>query len=172
MLHFQQQRELVAAQASQGIAFAQLAFEQLGQLAQQFIARRVAAGVVNHLELIKIHVTQRMFPILLQRRQQRVLQAPLELAPVDESRQAIVAGLINQARGGLIDFFLHLALHGLEMGRHVIDATLQRAKFGLAVLLDSFVQVSLADAAHRVGQGQNRPRDLTADAPGKIETDP
>ena len=63
---FQQQCELVAPQARQGIAFPQLAFEQQRQLAQQFVTRHMATGIVDHLELVEIHVAQGMFPILLQ----------------------------------------------------------------------------------------------------------
>jgi hypothetical protein len=96
----------------------------------------------------------------------------LEFAAVDQSGQRIMAGLIDQTRRGLVDFFLHLLLHGLQMGRHVVDAALQHPQFGLPGLFHPLVEVPLADSAHRVGQRQNRAGNLTPDAPGEKKTDP
>ena len=81
-----------------------------------------------------------------------MLQPLFELATIDQARQRIVAGLIHQPCGGLVDLLPHLVLHGLQVRRHVIDAALQDAQFGRPALFHPLVQVALGNAAHRVGQ--------------------
>ena len=110
-----------------------------------------------------------MLPPLQLGRQQRALEPLLELAAVDQPGQRVVAGLVDQPRGGLVDPFLHLVLHRLQVRSHVIDAALQPAQFGLPGLLHPVAEMPLADAADRAGQGQDRPGDLAPDAPREVE---
>ena len=51
---FQQNAELIPSQSRQGVAFAQTGLQQRTDMAQQLIACRMAAGVVNQLELIQV----------------------------------------------------------------------------------------------------------------------
>ncbi len=55
---FHQHCKFVAANARHRVASAHLAFQQCGDLPQQFIPRNMPAGVIDELELIKIQETQ------------------------------------------------------------------------------------------------------------------
>jgi hypothetical protein len=46
--------KLVTAQAGQGVVFTQLAAQALAQLAQQFVAKGMAEGVVDVLEVVQV----------------------------------------------------------------------------------------------------------------------
>src|SRR5690606_24340015 len=52
----QQHGELVAADARQGVVFAQLPAQEKGELAQQFVAGDVAGAVVDRLEVVQVEV--------------------------------------------------------------------------------------------------------------------
>ena len=93
----QQHTELVAAEPRQGIAPADLRLEQIAELMQQGIAGAVAAGVVDDLELVEVQVQQRIGCLAGFRALQRPLEAALELAPVDQPRENVVAGMITEA---------------------------------------------------------------------------
>ena len=56
----QQHAELVAAQARERVAAAHARLQHAGDLLQQLVAGRMAAGVVDHLELVEVEVQQRM----------------------------------------------------------------------------------------------------------------
>ncbi len=159
----------VAAEARQGVAFAQVALQEQCQLTQQLVARGMATGIVDDLELVEVHVAQHVLAPLLQGGLQGAFEAQLELAPVDESGKRVVARLVDQPRGGHVDLFLHLAMHRLQMRGHVVDAALQHAQFRIAVLRDALVEMPLADAADGMGQGEDRPGDLATDAPGQVQ---
>ncbi len=64
---------------------------------QQGVAGAVAAGVVDDLELVEVQVQQRIGRLAGPRAFQCPLEAALELAPVDESRENVVAGVITEA---------------------------------------------------------------------------
>ena len=115
---FKQHREFVAADARQGIAFADFLTQLMRDLAQQFVAGIMAAGIVNDLKLIKIYKEQRMHFSVLLRAQQRALQAILKLAAIDQAGEHIVACLIGYLRRCMIDFFLQVFLRSLERLRH------------------------------------------------------
>jgi hypothetical protein len=53
-----QDAEFIAAQPRDGVAGAYVRLQQPGDVAQQAVAGRVAAGVVDHLELVQVHVQQ------------------------------------------------------------------------------------------------------------------
>ncbi|MCY1391745.1 hypothetical protein D3C76_421830 [compost metagenome] len=90
---FQQDAKLVAAQARQGIAFAQPRLQQGADMPQQFVARRMAAGIVDQLELIQIEEHQGMAPRVAGQAVQRLFQAIFEFTAVGESGQGIVGRL-------------------------------------------------------------------------------
>ena len=105
---FQQHRELVAAQARHAVAVADRGAQDAGDLAQQLIARRMAAGVVDDLEVIQIQIQQRVRHRLSARPHQSGVEPPLELAARDEAGERIVARLTQllarlvEARGGVV----------------------------------------------------------------------
>ena len=83
----QQHAELVAAQSRERVAFAQALLQHDADLAHEFVARGVAAGVVDDLELVEVEIHHRVVAALLARARERAIQAMLELAPVDEPGQ-------------------------------------------------------------------------------------
>ncbi|MNN11449.1 hypothetical protein D3C81_1244070 [compost metagenome] len=95
----EQHAELVAAKARQRIAAAQLAAHDLGHLPDQLVAGGMAAGVVDHLELVEVQVHQRMGDALRMRPRDRGTDTALELGAVDQAGQSVVAGLVRQPRG-------------------------------------------------------------------------
>lgn len=91
----QEQTEFVAAQPCQGVPLPDSAGEYVAHLAQHFITRGVARRVVDDLELIEIQVTEYVRNSMLAASTQGMLQAALELAPVDKPRQGIVIGMMQ-----------------------------------------------------------------------------
>ena len=83
--------------------------EQARHLLEHLVAGQVPAGVVDHLELVEVEIEEGVQPPLLAGRGQAVLEAPLELAAVDQAGQRIVPREID-----------HLALHAPEQG-HVLE---------------------------------------------------
>ena len=95
----QQQRELVAADASRGVGVAHRLFDDGGDLAQHVVAGGVPAGVVHHLEPVEVQVAQGMGRIARLSGVHRLAQPALELAPVHEAGERIVTGLIGHLPG-------------------------------------------------------------------------
>ena len=96
---FQQHAEFVAAEPRERVAFAELALEQQADLAQELVARRVAAGIVDLLEAVKIQIEHRRGADRARRAlAERRLQPVLELAPVGEPGQRIVPRLMRKLR--------------------------------------------------------------------------
>src|SRR5579871_4414759 len=102
----QQHAELIAAQVRKQIPFAQLPAHQPGDLADELIAGRMTARVVDHLELIEVEIQKRRItaraPLLLDRRG----EPGFEFAAVAQPRERIVRRLILEAA--------HDALTGLR----------------------------------------------------------
>ena len=92
----QQHAELVAAEPRHGIAPADLRLEQRADLAEQRIAGAVAAVVVDDLELIEIDVAQRERSLARPRALDRALQPRLELAPIHQPGQDVVARVVRE----------------------------------------------------------------------------
>ena len=67
-----------------------------GHLPQQLVAGRVAAGVVDDLELVEIEIQHGVVRVAVAVVGQDPLQPVLELAPVDEPRQRVVAREMRQ----------------------------------------------------------------------------
>ncbi len=92
----EQDSEFVAAEAREGIAPAHLRFEQGADLAEQRVAGAVAAGVVDDFELIQIQAAERIRGLACLGALERALHAVLELAPIDEAREHVVARVIGE----------------------------------------------------------------------------
>ena len=105
----EQDAELVAAQARQRVALAQMALQHAADLAQHLVARLVATGVIDELELVHVHIQQRSLAPHGAGLGQQGFQAVLELAPIDQAGERIVAGLPRQ--------LLHIVL----LARHVVQ---------------------------------------------------
>src|SRR5690606_6799102 len=95
----EQDAKLVSAQASQQIAAAHAASKQRRQLAQQFIAGDMAAGVVDDLELIEIEIAQDAWISLVTARLQQQFETALEFGAVNQAGQGIMSSLIGQLAG-------------------------------------------------------------------------
>lgn len=89
----QKNAEFVAAQAGQGVCLTQVVQQQTADLAQHFIARRMAAGLVDELELVQIHVQQGCGPQPVLALVEQALQAALEFHAVLQPGQAVMAGM-------------------------------------------------------------------------------
>src|SRR5690606_27773637 len=92
----EQHAEFVAAQPRHGVAPADLRLEQRAHLAEQGIARAVAAVVVDDLELIQVDVTERERRFAGAGALERALQARLELAAIDETGEDVVTRVIGK----------------------------------------------------------------------------
>jgi hypothetical protein len=95
----EQQAELVAAEPAERVPVANVMTQQVGELSQQLVAGDVTAGIVDHLELIEVQVSQHVSPAALARALQGICQAPFELPAVDEFGQRIVLGLVLDLSG-------------------------------------------------------------------------
>ena len=91
----EQHRELVAADARDGVRIAHALLQQRRDLAQQVVAGDVPARVVDELESIEIEVAHDVADAFAARRVERRLEAPLELRTIDEARQRVMARLIR-----------------------------------------------------------------------------
>ena len=56
----------------------------------------MSAGIVDHLELVKVQIENRMVPANLSGGFQSKAQASFELGPIDQSSKRVVAGLGEQ----------------------------------------------------------------------------
>src|SRR5215472_3173590 len=88
--------ELVTAQARERIPPADLRFEQRPDLAEERVAGAVTAGVVDDLELVDVEVAECVGRLARLGALQRPLEAALELAPVHEPGEQIVARVIGE----------------------------------------------------------------------------
>src|SRR5690606_12378801 len=106
----EQHGELVAAEPRDHVLAAHARLQDLRELPPQEIARRVAARVVDDLELIEIHVEQRVRQrAFLPYRTHRRREPLLELAAVDEAGQRVVARVVGE-----LAVQLPLAAHVVE----------------------------------------------------------
>ena len=92
----EQHAELVAAEARERVAPADLGLQQRADLAEQRVAGAVAAGVVDDLELVEVEVAQRVGRLARLGAAQRPLEPLLELAAVDEAGQHVVARVVGE----------------------------------------------------------------------------
>jgi hypothetical protein len=93
----QQHRELVAAQARDGVAGAQRAGDPLGEGDEQLVADGVAEAVVDLLELVEVEEQQRAAVLRLAAgTPQRLLDAVNEQRPVGQPGEGVVQRLVLQ----------------------------------------------------------------------------
>ena len=95
----QQDPELVAAEPADRVGVTHRVLDQPGDLAQHAVAGDVPALVVDGLEAIEVQVAEHVMAALRVRGLQRLLQAPLELAAIDQARQRVVARLVGHLLG-------------------------------------------------------------------------
>jgi hypothetical protein len=76
---------------------ARATLEQRADLAEQRVAGAVAAGVVDDLELVEVDVAERVRGLARLGALQRPLEPGLELAPVDEPGQHVVARVVRES---------------------------------------------------------------------------
>src|SRR5689334_7893132 len=69
---------------------------RMASSSQQRIARAVAACVVDDLELIDIEIAQGVGGLACLRALERALQSALELAPIHQPSEQVMAGVIGQ----------------------------------------------------------------------------
>src|SRR5688572_20518356 len=91
----EQHRELVAADACNGVRIADALLQKRSDLTQQIVAGNVPARVVDELESVEIEIADDVADAFAARGIERRLEPPLELSAVDEARQRIVARLIR-----------------------------------------------------------------------------
>ena len=121
----EQQPELVAAQACHGVVLAHPLVQARGELAQQLVAGRMAAGVVDHLELVEVEVGQRMRAGFLTQGAQQAGEPALELEAVDQAGQRVVGGLVGHLLGDA-----PLLGHVVQHQHHAGDAAVAVAQRG------------------------------------------
>ena len=92
----QQDAELVAAEAGQGVGLAQDALDAGGDLLQQEIAVVVAQGVVDGLEAVQVDHEQGQQAVLALGAVDGLAQAVLQQHPVGEMGEGVVQGLVFQ----------------------------------------------------------------------------
>ena len=93
---FQQDRELVAAQARQRVAFPQAAGQPLRRGHQQGVAGLVAQAVVDDLKVVQVYEQDGDGRVAPPGPLERVFQAVPEEGAVGQARQGIVEGLMGQ----------------------------------------------------------------------------
>ena len=106
----QHERELLAAHAAQHVGGAQVQGDELGELAQQLVARRVAVGVVHALEVVQIDHQHGGGAAFLPELLQPVRALFEEGAAAKHAGQRVVAC-------GVVQLAQQLVAHGLE-ARH------------------------------------------------------
>ena len=108
----QQQQELLAAIAAGHVGGTRLLAQHRRQVLEDFVARLVAVGIVDALEMVEIdqHQAQRV-PLALAVRQIAV-HGGIEIAPVVETGQRVAVGLLAEPRLQGVDF-IELAVQRL-----------------------------------------------------------
>ena len=134
----QEQDELVAAQAGDGVAVAHARLQALGDLLQQPVAQAVAQGVVDDLEAIEVEEQDGQPRRAAVRLGHRDGEAVVEQQPVGQAGEGVVVGEL-----------LDLLLGALALGHVERDPEGGRA----AAVLDGAGRRSRASAPRRRGAG-------------------
>src|SRR6185312_13097711 len=129
---FEQDPELVAAQPGQGIALAHHGLQKRGDLLEHLVARQMAAGVVDHLELVEVEIEESVLALLLPGAVEAELETLLELPAVDQAGERVVAGEVD-----------HLPLQAPELGDVLED---EDAAGGVAL--------AVLNRSHGIAQGE------------------
>src|SRR6516225_5534109 len=135
--------ELVATEPRERIAPADLRFEQRPDLSEERVPCAVAAGVVDDLELVDVEVAERVGRLACLGALERALEAALELAPVHEPGEQVVARVVGEAAIELARL-THIVEHQ-HPARDVARAIADRGRGALDVELVAIA----ADQQHR-----------------------
>ncbi len=157
----QQHAEFVAAQAGHRAAVADHVLQQGADAAQQLVAGQVAAGVVDQLELVQVHIAEGVGGALAGGLLQAALEVAVEGLAVEQPGGFVVAGLVGQLQRqqALVRHVLKHQ-HGADDARVVVADRRADAFDGVAPPVAPFERQPLrqADAhplrdgaAHRVG---------------------
>ena len=95
----QQDAEFVAAEARDRVGVAHRLADERRDLAQHVVAREMAARVVDGLEAVEVEVAHHVDLAAGPRNFERLAEAALELAAVDESGQCVVTRLVGHLLG-------------------------------------------------------------------------
>ncbi len=95
MLH--EHGEGVAADAGEGVAASNLPAQQLGELLEQQVTRRVAPSIVDGPETIHVHVAESMLGFFGAGGIENALQALQESLPIDEPGESVVTRQVRHA---------------------------------------------------------------------------
>src|SRR4030095_10977791 len=90
-----QDAKLIATQPRQRIARTQLGAQESGDLSQQVVSSGVTAGIIDHLELVKVEVQQRMRI----RRVQEVRKAAFEFKSILQTGEGVMSRLVGKLLG-------------------------------------------------------------------------
>jgi hypothetical protein len=162
----QQHAELVAAQPRHDVAAAQGLAHAYRELAQQLVPGLVAAGIVDHLELVQVEIEQTVaHALFLADTGPGLFERVVETVAVEQPGQAVVAGLPGQLGGGGPHLFLEGVVGGLEFGGHAVDAFLQHGELASALHLHPGHQVARADPFDGAGQHGEGAHDIPAQSP-------
>jgi hypothetical protein len=115
----EQHRELVAAQATGGVGFAQAGGDAARQAAQQPVAYGVAQAVVDRLESVEIHEQHGQLVTPSARGREGLVQAIVEQGAVCQARQLVVGGQVPRSLPRRIELEDHAV--ALERGRQRRD---------------------------------------------------
>ncbi len=154
----EQHAELVAAEPRERVAGAHLRLHHPRELLQELVAGQVAAGVVHDLELVEVDVEQGMRGPVRPRTVDGLRQALVEGAAIEQSREAVVVGLMAELAlqlGALADVAQHddRAGHPTEAVADGRGAVLDR--HGVATAAED-LQLRLPEGRHRVGHERIR----------------
>ncbi len=157
----QQHTELVAPQAGQRVGGADAGLDDAGQLLEQPVAGLVAAGIVDHLELVEVEVQQHVaHAFAAAGGEQRLVEARLELAAVDQAGQRVVARLVDERplQPPLLAHVVEDHDHAdqstatvTDRGGRVLDRDLDAAAVDEQRLLDHLDHAPLAAGSARSG---------------------
>src|SRR5574343_320595 len=148
--------EFVAAQSPQDVVVAQPAIEELGDLTQEFVTGKVAAGVVYRLETIQIDEEQAARVAAGLYADQAAFQTSLEFTAVEQAGQGIVTGLESQLCRGFLDPGLQRQVGLFNVGRHDVEALFQSSDFGLGYFRHAGREIALrhlVDRSHETVDG-------------------
>jgi hypothetical protein len=91
----QEDAEFIATEPGHRVPRPYARSDDRAQLSQQLVSGQMAAGVVDSLETVQIHEADHMFGLPLGRSRECPLQSPLELGPVDQTREGVVGGAMS-----------------------------------------------------------------------------
>ncbi len=147
----EQHGELVPAQAGHQIGLAHRVLQQGGDAAEQLVAGEVAAGVVDHLELVEVHVAERVGVGERAGLLEGAQQVAVEGLAVEQAGQLVVGRLMGELEG-------HQALvRDVLEDEHGADGTPLEGADGRAGALDRVAPAVAPLEGDALGEAEARP---------------